>query len=77
MARRREKRTLGQVICIINVISLGNRITEERDLVSLDKVELITHGKTNIEQGNEELIIIERNDNLIPLVTTSISQGES
>jgi hypothetical protein len=42
MVADQKKRTLRQEMWIINVISLRNGITEERHLVSLDKVELIT-----------------------------------
>jgi len=45
-------------------------------LGGFNKVELTTHGKLTIEQADKESIVIEIDDNLMPLVDTDISSGK-
>ena len=58
----------------IGVVSgSGNIETEERDVSDFDEVHLSGIGNLIIEQGDKESLIIEAEDNIIPLIKSEVS----
>jgi len=54
----------------------GNIVTEERDVSGFDGVHLSGIGDLIISQGDEESLVIEADDNVIPLIEAFVSGGE-
>ncbi len=54
----------------------GNIITEERDVSDFSRVHLSGTGDLIISQGDEESLVIEADDNVIPLIETDVFGGE-
>jgi len=53
----------------------GNVITQEREISSVDAVELATIGRMYIEIGNEEKLVIEAEDNVIEYFDVDVFGG--
>jgi hypothetical protein len=58
------------------VVGSGNVITEERDISGFDSISIGSSMNLIIEQAGSESLKIEAEDNIIPLVKTSISGKE-
>lgn len=50
-------------------------ITEERSVKSFTGIDFSTFGKVTITQGDSESLTITGSDNIVPLVTTTVSNG--
>lgn len=57
------------------VVGSGKSTTEERQVSGFDRVELSFVGELNITQGDEEKLVITADDNIMPLITTEVSNG--
>lgn len=53
----------------------GNVVREERDVRDFNEVELRQVGKLIITQGDEEKLVIEAEDNILPHIETTVSAG--
>ena len=51
-------------------------MTEERPITSVISVDLATIGDLNVVLGNQEKLIIEAEDNLLPYLTGNVSVGK-
>jgi formylglycine-generating enzyme required for sulfatase activity/predicted small secreted protein len=53
----------------------GNIVTEERDVSGFDRVTFSGLGHVNIQQGDQELLTISADDNILPYIQTEVSGG--
>jgi hypothetical protein len=51
----------------------GNVETEERKISGIDEIEFSGMGNLIITQGEEELLLVEADDNILPLIETDVS----
>src|SRR5262245_13375021 len=62
--------------CGINVINgSGNIVTESRPVSNFTAVDFTGFGELTIVQGEAEALAIETDDNLLPHIKTTVSQG--
>lgn len=57
------------------VVGSGNRVTEEREISGVEGVALSFVGDLHITQGDEEKLVITGDDNVLPLITTTVKDG--
>lgn len=69
--------TLAAVGCrgIIGERGSGNVITETRDVSGFSAIDLAGQGRVEITFGDTESLVIEAEDNLMPLLTSDVSGG--
>jgi predicted small secreted protein len=53
----------------------GNVITEERDVSGYDSIALTGIGSVEIIQGDTESVVVEAEDNIMPLLTAEVQDG--
>lgn len=58
-----------------NVIGSGNVTTETRSVTGFHSVELLNSADVVITQGDTEGVVIQAEDNLIPLIETKVENG--
>jgi hypothetical protein len=58
------------------VTGSGKQVTEDRPVSGVDRVELMIPAKLEIVQGSSEGLTITADDNLLPLLTTNVSNGK-
>lgn len=61
---------------IIGERGSGDVITETRDVGGFDAIELAGEGRVEIEYGDTESLVIEAEDNLMPLLTSDVTGGK-
>lgn len=58
------------------VVGSGKRVTEAREINDVDRVELSINAVMEIQQGSEEKLTVTGDDNILPLLLTSVTGGE-
>ncbi|MHB8840217.1 MAG: head GIN domain-containing protein [Candidatus Aquicultor sp.] len=58
------------------VVGSGNVKTETRDVRNFNKISLAGMGNLIIKQGDEESLKIEAEDNILPIITTGVNNGQ-
>jgi hypothetical protein len=59
-----------------SVTASGNVKTETRDVTGFSGISLSLPAKVTIKQGNKEGVIIESDDNFLPLIETVVERGQ-
>ncbi len=62
-----------------NVVQLsgsGTPVSQDRQVSNFDKIDLRSYGNLTITQGDEELLVIEADDNIIDHLTSDVQGGE-
>ena len=54
----------------------GNKVTENRTISGVDRVELAIPAKLEIKQGSAEDLTVTADDNVLPYLTTNVSNGK-
>src|SRR3712207_1838364 len=60
---------------LFGVNGSGNLISETRQVAGFSAVDLDGVGELNIQQGSTESLLIEGDDNIVPLITSTVRNG--
>jgi putative autotransporter adhesin-like protein len=58
------------------IIGSGNVITENRDVSGFNSIDLQGSGNVNVTFGPAESVTVEADDNIVPLIETTVSNGK-
>ncbi len=58
-----------------NVTGSGNIISESRAVSGFNSIDLQGSGSVTVSLGSEESVVIEADDNIVPLITTDVRNG--
>ena len=58
------------------VVGSGNVVSEPRDVTNFDSVELAGSGDVNILLGDSESVNVQADDNILPLIETTVTNGK-
>ncbi len=57
------------------IVGSGNVVTETRNASGFHSIELVSSGDVVITQGDTEGVVIEAEDNLLPVIETKVTEG--
>ena len=57
------------------IVGSGNVVTETRSVSGFHSVELASSGEVIITQGDAEGVVVEAEDNLLPIIETRVTEG--
>lgn len=66
---------IASTACGSTIRGSGNVVTEERAVSGFNRVALSGIGSVEIIQGDTESVVVEAEDNILPLITTEVQDG--